>query len=64
MKREFKSPCINMFTEERDQYDEEFEAEREKNRKKRTIEVKDEYEHAVKTVAQCRKDLAYAREQV
>ena len=52
------------FLEERDEYDEEFDKRREANLKTRQIQAKDEYAEAVRTVEECRKNLAYAKEQV
>ncbi len=54
--------CI--FSEDRDEYDDEFDKMREANLKTRCVQAKEEYEDAVKNVDQCRKNLAYAKEQV
>ena len=51
-------------TEERDEYDEEFDRMREANLKTRQVQAKEEYSDAVKNVDRCRKNLATAREQV
>ena len=55
----------NIFsTEDRDEYDDEFDRKREANLKTRQVQAKEEYDEAVKTVDTCRKNLAYAKEQV
>ncbi len=54
--------CV--FTEERDEYDDEVDRMREANLQTRQVQAKEEYTEAVKTLEECRKNLAYAKEQV
>ena len=51
-------------TEERDEYDDEFDRMREANLKTRLVQAKDEYTAAVTTVEECRGKLSYAKQQV
>ena len=60
--------CVSIYfsfiSEERDEYDDEFDRRREANLKTRQVQAKEEHAEAVKMVDECRKNLAHAREQV
>ena len=53
-----------MLTDERDEYDDEFDRMRAANLRTRLIAARDEHTEATKTVEGCRSKLAYAKEQV
>ena len=55
---------VLFISEERDEYDDEFDRMREANLQTRQVQAKEEYADAVKSVDECRKSLAYAKEQV
>lgn len=60
---EEQTPCNCFISDERDEYDDEFDRMRAANLKTRLIAAKDEHTEAVKTVASCRDKLAHARQQ-